>query len=99
MRYRNKRATAIYRNIGTISSRERAWNEEEDAFAVISQANKPKFIDALCDAMGIRSMGDAMAKETGRRFQVLLRIPRRLCRGALGPMLGRSRRGVDRDWD
>jgi hypothetical protein len=54
---REQRATAIYRNTAgdLVIRQERAWNEEEDPFIVITQQNEQEFLDKLCDFLGIPS--------------------------------------------
>ncbi|WP_368507889.1 hypothetical protein [Bradyrhizobium lupini] len=54
-----QRATAIYRNKWghLVVRQEKTWDEESDPFFVISRENCDSFLDHVCDALGIPSLG------------------------------------------
>jgi hypothetical protein len=55
---RGQQATAIYRNEADalVIRQEKSWCDEYDMVICITRDNEQKFIDALCDALGIPSV-------------------------------------------
>jgi hypothetical protein len=56
---RHQPAVAIYFNDtgGLVIRQERDWCEERDTCVIIAESNTQKFLDKLCDTLGIGSIG------------------------------------------